>query len=89
MKIIIAAGLLAFAISTAAVASPTSAISTITTATPGYDRPAPTNHQSDGHQHVVYWSDFFDGFDFDPQTAADARNLGELTMKAKAPKQGK
>ncbi len=85
---IIAAGLLAFAISTAAVAQTASTTPTAAT-TPGYDRPAPNKHQSNGHQHVVYWSDFFDRFDFDPQTAADASSVDELTMKPKATKQGK
>ncbi len=53
----------------------------------GYDRPAAGNRQTDGRQHVVYWSDYFDRmFSFDPQTAADATTIGEIRDK---PKQSK
>jgi hypothetical protein len=38
----------------------------------GYDRPGPENTQKDGHEHVVYWSSFYDHLSFDVQDAADA-----------------
>lgn len=99
---IIAAGLLLAALSGAAAAqaqsAPNSDIAVFNdwrTPTPphkdapiaGYDRPDAGNRQTDGHQHVVYWSDYFDRmFSFDPQTAADAATVDEIKDK---PKPGK
>ena len=51
------------------------------TITPGYDRPAPNSTQSDGHQHVVYWSNYFDQFNVTPQIAADAYSVYDLPKK--------
>ncbi len=83
---LIAAGLLLSALSTAAIAQDapqkTQAASTAAH-TPGYDRPAPGNHEADGKQHVVYWSDFFDRFTFDVQTAADANSADDIKDKPK------
>lgn len=50
--------------------------------TPGYDRPTASN----GHEHVVYWTSFFDGMDIDPQVAADAKNVDDLHTKPKPKK---
>ena len=83
---ILAAGLLLATLSGAAAAQ-TQSVPHKNAPNPGYDRPDADNHQTDGHQHVVYWSDYFDRmFSFDPQTAADATTVDDIKDK---PKPGK
>jgi len=45
--------------------------------TPGYDRPA----ADPVHQHVVYWNDSLDHYEYSMQTAADAYSTGDLHAK--------
>jgi hypothetical protein len=55
--------------------------------TPGYDRPDPTTqHQPDGHQHVVYWTDWFDNLSVDTQVQADAYRVEDLKSRSETPK---
>ena len=50
---------------------------------PGYDRPDPqTQRQPDGHQHVVYWLDTLDRYEFTVQSAADAAGVEDLYVKS-------
>jgi len=46
-----------------------------------YDRPSTNNHQSDGHQHLVYWSDFFDHMSVSIQSLADCHSTEEMVSK--------